>query len=311
MSTREMSHGDRLEGVRVAILVALHRRGAFSKRSRADWEEVREEVGADNEVFKEARLLLLDERLVLGGRGEGVYLSVRGRQVASRLASAVGDQLKRSGKTGTEIETFPVFDRPCLREVSNILGDRYYGLGNSEIGELLQECGIEEPPILAHDNRERIGWALEQSQEKESSGGCVQSFIEAAMNPIRYHSDPALFEDRRRKLNHVLSLDGKILGDDGKLRAGERAHTLNEAQQAALREVNRLVDKDAGLDESEKETLKSHVETIARSEAQGDGKAGRLKQLVTKAAPDVGRALRDLAVAVGSEFLQEIVTKPR
>ena len=98
MSTREMSDGDRLEAVRAAILVALHRRGAFSKGLSADWEKVMEEVDANNELFKEVRLLLLDERLVRGGRGEGLYLSDKGRQVASRVASAVRDDVEPLSK---------------------------------------------------------------------------------------------------------------------------------------------------------------------------------------------------------------------
>lgn len=98
MSTREMSDGDRLQAVRAGILVALHRRGAFSKRRSADWEEVMEEVDANNELFKEVRLLLLEEGLVRGGRGEGLYLSDKGRQVASRVASAVRDELERLRK---------------------------------------------------------------------------------------------------------------------------------------------------------------------------------------------------------------------
>lgn len=101
MSTREMSDGERLDAVREAILVALHRCGRFSKRQTADWEEVMEavmkEVKAPSEVFKEMRLTLLSEHLVLGGWG-GLYLSPEGRQVASRLASAVGDDVQPLSK---------------------------------------------------------------------------------------------------------------------------------------------------------------------------------------------------------------------
>ena len=74
-----------------------------------------------------------------------------------------------------------------------------------------------------------------------------------------------------------------------------------------------LVDRDASLDGSEKEALKRDIDDIARNEDQAETKAARVKNLVGKAAPEVGKAALDLAVAVGSEVLLRVLypTVPR
>lgn len=197
------------------------------------------------------------------------------------------------------MQQLSAFDELTLEEISNILGDTEAGLTNAEITGLVEYCGIEEVPGYA--KRGRIFESLRARQLIDGSGAGVKAFIEAAMHPARYHSDQAAFEDRRRKLNHVLSLCGRILGEDGKLRWTEPARTLSEAQEAALRSAKRVIDRAGKLGEAQKEALKEDLEAIARSDVQDEGRIAKARKLVAKAGPEVARGVRDFAVKVLSE----------
>lgn len=126
----------------------------------------------------------------------------------------------------------PPFEETMLRAICNILGDTSDGLTGSEIGQLLRDCGIEDP-LPSHTKRERLFEALYQRQRKDRVGNHVVAFICKAMNPVRYVGNPHIFEIRRSKLNQVLIFAGLALGQDGKLREISAAHTLTEAQERA------------------------------------------------------------------------------
>ncbi len=84
--------------------------------------------------------------------------------------------------------------------------------------------------------RHRLREALAYQQNKTRAGNTVGAFIEEAMRPVRYRTDPALFDSRRNALNIVLAFRGYSLGQDGKLIQRSRAATtLTEAEEAAGR----------------------------------------------------------------------------
>lgn len=53
----------------------------------------------------------------------------------------------------------PPFEETILRAICNILGDTSDGLTGSEIDQLLQDCGIEDP-LPGYTKRERLFEAL-------------------------------------------------------------------------------------------------------------------------------------------------------
>ena len=134
----------------------------------------------------------------------------------------------------------PKFDEAILRKVCDILGDTHTGLTGSEIGQLLQDCGIDDP-FPGITKRHRLFEALSRRQKQDQCGNNVVAFIYAAMNPVRYVGSSELFEERRSLLNEVLAFAGYALGEDGKLREIERAHTLSEAQKRASRLRKELI----------------------------------------------------------------------
>ncbi|WP_022853963.1 TIGR02391 family protein [Thermodesulfatator atlanticus] len=134
----------------------------------------------------------------------------------------------------------PKFDEAVLRKICDILGDTYTGLTGSEIGQLLQNCGIDDP-FPGETKRRRLFEALSRRQKQDRCGNNVVAFIYAAMNPVRYVGNRELFEERRSLLNEVFAFAGYTLGEDGKLRKIEKAHTLSEAQERASRLRKELI----------------------------------------------------------------------
>jgi uncharacterized protein (TIGR02391 family) len=134
----------------------------------------------------------------------------------------------------------PLFELGHLEQICSVLADTNSGLTGSEIGRLLQQLGIADPNPIA-TKRVRLYDALMQRQSRDRSGNNVGAFIEAAMNPVRYRSNAAFFEDKRAELNTVLAFCGYAVGQDGRLREVQRATTLTEAQERASRLRGELI----------------------------------------------------------------------
>jgi len=141
----------------------------------------------------------------------------------------------------------PPFEETILRAICNVLGDTADGLTGSEIGQLLRDCGIEDP-MPGHTKRERLFEALYRRQLNDSAGNHVVAFIYKAMNPVRYVREPHVFESRRSHLNQALAFAGFTLGEDGKLRPTSAAQTLTQAQERAGKLYRELLTRRAHPD---------------------------------------------------------------
>lgn len=141
----------------------------------------------------------------------------------------------------------PPFEEEILHTICNILGDTSGGLTGSEIGQLLRDCGIEDP-LPGHTKRERLFEALYRRQVNDGTGNHVVAFIYKAMNPVRYVREPHVFEDRRAQLNQALAFAGFTLGQDGRLRQASTARTLSEAQERAGKLYRELLGRQAHPD---------------------------------------------------------------
>jgi hypothetical protein len=142
---------------------------------------------------------------------------------------------------------FPTFEETIVHAICNVLGDTTDGLSGSEIGQLLRDCGIEDP-LPDYTKRDRLFEALNQRQRRDGNGNQVVAFIYKAMNPVRYVRNPGFFEDRRLQLNRALAFVGFTLGPDGKLRETTTAHTLTEAQERAGKLYRELLSRQAHPD---------------------------------------------------------------
>ncbi len=126
------------------------------------------------------------------------------------------------------------FTSDQLETICKVLADTGDGLTGTEIGRMLEQCGIKDPnPALA--KHKRLFNALCLRQNDDHCGNSIANFIQATMAPARYLQDTNKFLKRRIDLNEVLSFCGMSLGEDGKLLRIEHARTLNEAQSRAGR----------------------------------------------------------------------------
>jgi uncharacterized protein (TIGR02391 family) len=141
----------------------------------------------------------------------------------------------------------PSFDKSILKAICDVLGDTSEGLTGSEIGRLLNESNIEDP-LPGVTKRDRLFEALNQIQKQDGCANNIVAFIYRAMNPVRYTKNPHVFESRRFELNKALAFAGLALGDDGKLREINIAHTLSEAQERAGKLYKQLLARNAHAD---------------------------------------------------------------
>lgn len=125
----------------------------------------------------------------------------------------------------------PCFTSAQLESLAKVLGDLATG---SEISRLLATVGLPDPNPAGTKWR-RLLEIFSQSQAQYRVGNHVGAFIQAAMEPARFHDAHDNFEVARDSLNVILVLAGLELGRDGRLRAGQTARTLDEARERAGR----------------------------------------------------------------------------
>ena len=121
-----------------------------------------------------------------------------------------------------------------LQALCDVLGDTSTGLTGGEIGRLLSACCIHDP-VPNMTKRHRLFEALRARQAQDRCSNAVLHFVEQAMAPVGYRGQADIFDSRRHDLNEVLAIAGWQLGEDGALRAAEKATTLAEAQERAGR----------------------------------------------------------------------------
>jgi uncharacterized protein (TIGR02391 family) len=134
------------------------------------------------------------------------------------------------------------FDSEHLTSIAKIIADTDHGLTGSEIEHFLRECRIPDPsPTMT--KWKRLYNAFAEVQNEHQVGNHVVIFINRAMRPVRYTSDPEAFERRREQLNTVLSFSEFFIGTDGQVRWAKRATNLEEALERAGRLQVALVNR--------------------------------------------------------------------
>lgn len=129
-------------------------------------------------------------------------------------------------------ERYEAWPDHVVEAVAQVLGDTSSGLTGSEIGRLLAQCGIDDPSSGSTKWR-RLCDALLDRQRRDRAANNVIAFIYAAMAPVRYRDNPALFTARLEALNEVFVYIGLRLNSKGQLQLGAKAETLSEAAQHA------------------------------------------------------------------------------
>ena len=127
------------------------------------------------------------------------------------------------------------WDSAVVIAVCDVLASTDYpGLTWSEIVQVLSLSGVPEIE-KASNKRNDLTRALINTQYRQRAGNCVIAFVNQAMKPARYISDPARFGALRDGVNEALAFQGLHVAEDGRLTRGAIAKTLNEAAEIAGR----------------------------------------------------------------------------
>lgn len=134
------------------------------------------------------------------------------------------------------------FKEATLEQLCNVLGETNSGLSGSEIGRYLRECGIADPnPGMT--KRIRLYEALLARQREDGCANNICAFIQRVMNPVIHVQAPDYFRSKQTELNLVLAFEGLRLNDEGKLERSSQAHTISDAQIAADRLRQKLIER--------------------------------------------------------------------
>ena len=126
------------------------------------------------------------------------------------------------------------FSDQHLQAIAKVLADTDNGLTGSQIGHLLETCHIPDvDPLMT--KWKRLFNAFVVFQNRHRVGNHVVVFINNAMDPASYTSQPEVFECRKTDLNAILALCGMTIGDDGRVRVTTKVSSLNEALERANR----------------------------------------------------------------------------
>lgn len=128
----------------------------------------------------------------------------------------------------------PVFNAQQLMAIAKALGDTGDGLKGTEIGHLLVQCRVPDvDPTLT--KWQRLYNAFGEFQNKRQFGNHVVKFINLAMNPVQFTTDPAKFRRWRDRLNVILIFSGMAVGENGQVCRVKAASNLDEAMARADR----------------------------------------------------------------------------
>lgn len=126
---------------------------------------------------------------------------------------------------GERLAVFPTAMAEAVCDV--IAATSYPALSTPELERALAptRLNLEQGP----NKRTRLLITLNNAQVTQYAGNVLVVFLNAAMNPSRYVSNPSRFAQLQSQLNEVLVLFGFRVNDEGKFARAPKASTLSEA----------------------------------------------------------------------------------
>lgn len=125
-----------------------------------------------------------------------------------------------------------------LESLCKILADTNNGLTGSELAKILVDSKIEDiDPSLT--KWKRLYNAFVNFQNKEQTSNNILTFIQKAINPVRFLNEREKFEDLRIEINKILSFIGLELSESAQFRKVDRSQTISDA----LNRANKLKSK--------------------------------------------------------------------
>lgn len=132
------------------------------------------------------------------------------------------------------MERIPPFNAQQLTSLAKALGDTSDGLSGSQIQFFLESCRVPDVEPAGTKWR-RLYNAFAAVQNDRQVGNHVVMFINRAMDPSQFTSDPARFHRWKDRLNIILAFSGMSVGEDGRVRRARVATDLTDALARATR----------------------------------------------------------------------------
>ncbi len=133
----------------------------------------------------------------------------------------------------------PALSSSILESICLLLADTGTGLTGSQLAKLLADSQITDvDPSLT--KWKRLFNAFVSWQNTYQCSNHILKFIQKALNPVSYLGRECLFEERRHKINQILSFAALELTATGKFIVVERSETISQAEQRADRLKHKL-----------------------------------------------------------------------
>lgn len=104
------------------------------------------------------------------------------------------------------------FTNAQITQLSHLFGDEI--MTGGEISRVLTRVGIQDNSGLSTKWR-RLEYAFTERQNCDRAGNAILRFIQEVLAPVNYVQNQDTFEDRRSRLNGILSFSGIQYRADG------------------------------------------------------------------------------------------------
>jgi TIGR02391 family protein len=125
------------------------------------------------------------------------------------------------------MSTFPSFQESQIQALAQLLGE--CGNGN-DISRVLNNRGLVDDSGES-TKWKRLNFVFLKYQNQNRCANQIIDFIQSFFSPVRFVDRNEEFEEKRQKLNIILSFSGLAYGKDGKFSSCETAKTLDEAEK--------------------------------------------------------------------------------
>lgn len=120
------------------------------------------------------------------------------------------------------------FTNAQITQLSHLFGDEI--MTGSEISRVLTRVGIQDNSGASTKWR-RLEYAFTERQNCDRAGNAILRFIQEVLAPVNYVQNQDAFEDRRSRLNGILSFSGIQYRADGQFERITVAKTIDDAQK--------------------------------------------------------------------------------
>lgn len=120
------------------------------------------------------------------------------------------------------------FTNAQITQLSHLFGDEI--MTGSEISRVLTRVGIQDNSGASTKWR-RLEYVFTERQNCDRAGNAILRFIQEVLAPVNYVQNQDTFEDRRSRLNGILSFSGIQYRADGQFERITVAKTIDDAQK--------------------------------------------------------------------------------